>query len=145
MAKTTRARYTLEFKQEAVRMVESGQSIAAAARALGVVEQTLFNWVKAHRQGKLRSADRIRHHQFNESAWQLLGYACSETLLGSLKVERLHGQRFKTRRHAKDETIAWKLWSNRARLHSTLATSARCSSSKTGLQLSPSKPIHELG
>ncbi len=32
--------------------------------------------------------------------------ACSETLFGSLKVERLHGQRFETRRQAKDETIA---------------------------------------
>ena len=47
MTKTTRARYTLEFKQEAVRLVEGGQSIAAAARSLGVVEQTLHNWVKA--------------------------------------------------------------------------------------------------
>ena len=42
MTKTTRARYTLEFKQEAVRLVEGGQSIAATARMLGVVEQTLF-------------------------------------------------------------------------------------------------------
>ena len=32
--------------------------------------------------------------------------ACSETLFGSLKVERLHGQRFVTRRQAKDEVIA---------------------------------------
>ena len=52
MTKTTRARYTLEFKQEAVRLVESGQSIAAAARMLGVVEQTLFNWVKAQASGQ---------------------------------------------------------------------------------------------
>ena len=29
--------------------------------------------------------------------------ACSETLFGSLKVERLHGQNFETRRQAKDE------------------------------------------
>ena len=57
MTKTTRARYTLEFKQEAVRLVEGGQSIAAAARTLGLVDQTLFNWVKAHRQGKLKGAD----------------------------------------------------------------------------------------
>jgi transposase len=56
MTKATRGRYTLEFKQEAVRLVESGQSIAAAARNLGVVEQTLFNWVKAHRAGTLKSA-----------------------------------------------------------------------------------------
>lgn len=53
----TRARYTLEFKQEAVRLVENGLSIAAAARTLGVVDQTLFNWVKAHRTGKLTGAD----------------------------------------------------------------------------------------
>ena len=38
-----------------------------------------------------------------------------------MKVERLHGQRFVTRRQAKDETIAWLLWYNKARLHSTLA------------------------
>ena len=54
---TTRARYTLEFKQEAVRLVEGGQSIAAAASTLCVVDQTLFNWVKAHRAGKLTGAD----------------------------------------------------------------------------------------
>ena len=36
-------------------------------------------------------------------------------------MERLYGQKFKTRRKAKDETIAWLLWYNRARLHSTLA------------------------
>jgi hypothetical protein len=46
--------------------------------------------------------------------------ACSETLFGSLKVERLHGQRFETIRQAKDETIAWLLWYNRTRMHSTL-------------------------
>lgn len=57
MRDAKRARYTLEFKQEAVRLVESGQSIAAAARSLGMVDQTLFNWVKASREGKLKGAD----------------------------------------------------------------------------------------
>jgi transposase InsO family protein len=47
--------------------------------------------------------------------------ACSETLFGSLKVERLCGQKFETRRQAKDEVIDRLLWYNRARLHSTLA------------------------
>ena len=47
--------------------------------------------------------------------------ACSETVFGSLKVERLHGQRFVTRRQAKGEVIAWLLWCNQTRLHSTLA------------------------
>ena len=46
--------------------------------------------------------------------------ACSKTLLGQLKVERLHGQRFAPRRHARDEVIAWLPWYNKARLHSTL-------------------------
>jgi len=57
MTKTVRARYTLEFKQEAVRLVEGGQSIAAPARPLGVVEQTLFNSVGAQREGHLKGAD----------------------------------------------------------------------------------------
>jgi transposase-like protein len=34
-----------------VRLVDKGQSIAAVARTLGVVDQTLSNWVKAHKQG----------------------------------------------------------------------------------------------
>jgi putative transposase len=46
--------------------------------------------------------------------------ACSETLVSSLKVERPHGQRFQTIRQAKDEVIAWLLWYNRTRMHSTL-------------------------
>jgi len=56
MTKARRSRYTLEFKQEGARLVESGQSLAAAARSLGVVEQTLSNWVKAHRAGRLKGA-----------------------------------------------------------------------------------------
>lgn len=56
-------------------------------------------------------------HHLKGNCWD----ACSETLFGSLKVERLHGQRVKTKREAKDEIVAWLLWYNRARLHSTLA------------------------
>ena len=47
--------------------------------------------------------------------------ACSATLFGSSKVERLNGKKFETRRQAKDEIIDWLLWYNRIRLHSTLA------------------------
>jgi transposase len=49
-----RGKYTLEFKQEAVRLVESGQTLASAARSLGVVEQALGNWIELHRAGKLK-------------------------------------------------------------------------------------------
>jgi transposase len=57
MTMATQARYTLAFRREAVRLVESGQNIAAASRTLGLVEQTLFNWVKARREGTLEGAD----------------------------------------------------------------------------------------
>jgi transposase InsO family protein len=46
--------------------------------------------------------------------------ACSETLFGSLKVERLHGQHFETRCQAKQEALDWLHWYNQSRLHSTL-------------------------
>jgi len=41
-------------------------------------------------------------------------------VFGSLKVERLHGLKFKTRRAAKDEVMNWLLWYDQDRLHSTL-------------------------
>ena len=46
--------------------------------------------------------------------------AVTETLFGSLKVERLHGMRFNTRRLAKDEGIDWITFYNHRRLHSAL-------------------------
>ena len=46
LKKAIRARYTLEFKQEAVRMAEAEGSIAKAARSLGLPGQTLSNCVK---------------------------------------------------------------------------------------------------
>ena len=52
-SKARRSRYTLEYKQEAVRLVKSVQSMAAVAATLGMSEQTLYNWVKADREGKL--------------------------------------------------------------------------------------------
>ena len=54
MEKAIRRRYTLEYKQEAVRLVLSGQKVSAAAKSLGIVEQTLANWVKADKAGQLR-------------------------------------------------------------------------------------------
>ncbi len=36
-------------------------------------------------------------------------------------MERLHGQRFVTRRQARDEVVASMLWYNQTRPHSTLA------------------------
>lgn len=46
--------------------------------------------------------------------------AVTETLFGSLKVERLHGMRFETRRAAMDEVVDWLVFYNRKRLHSII-------------------------
>jgi transposase len=51
--KRSRTDYTLEFKQEAARLVRAGQKQAAVAASLGVSGQTLGNWVKAQAAGKL--------------------------------------------------------------------------------------------
>lgn len=47
--------------------------------------------------------------------------APTESLWGSLKVGRLHGKRFATRRTAMDEVMDWIGFYNHRRLHSTLA------------------------
>ena len=74
MEKLTRRRYTLEYKQEAVGLVSSGQKVSSAAKALGIVEQTLANWVKAEKSGRLRgvkseqvSADRMEIKRMRQS------------------------------------------------------------------------------
>lgn len=56
LSKATRARYTQEFKLEAVRLVKGGQSAATTAKILGISEQTLHNWIKAADHGRLEGA-----------------------------------------------------------------------------------------
>ena len=54
MSRSKRAKYTLEFKIEAVRLVRGGQSVAAVSAILGVASQTLHNWVQAESRGELK-------------------------------------------------------------------------------------------
>jgi transposase-like protein len=51
-----RARYTLEFKLEAVRLVKAGQEASVTARVLGVPKATLGNWVRLADKGELQGA-----------------------------------------------------------------------------------------
>lgn len=51
-----RARYTLEYKLEAVRLVKGGQAAAVTAKILGIPKQTLENWVRLHGKGQLKGA-----------------------------------------------------------------------------------------
>jgi transposase len=51
-----RARYTMEFKVEAIRLAKGAQGLAGTARVLDVPVQTLHGWVTQHDQGKLQGA-----------------------------------------------------------------------------------------
>ena len=54
--KIPKQEYTTEFKELAVKRVKGGQSVGAVAKDLGLIEQTLRNWVKAADAGKLSGA-----------------------------------------------------------------------------------------
>lgn len=56
MKKIPKQEYTTEFKEQAVKHVKSGKSIGAVAKELGLIDQTLRNWVKAAEAGKLTGA-----------------------------------------------------------------------------------------
>ena len=56
MKKIPNQEYTPEFKELAVKRVKDGLSIGAVAKELGMVEQTLRNWVKVAAAGKLTGA-----------------------------------------------------------------------------------------
>ena len=47
------AKYTPEFKMEAVRQVSSGQAIAVVAKVLGIPSDSLGNWVRLATQAQL--------------------------------------------------------------------------------------------
>jgi len=54
--KIPKQEYTVEFKELAVKRVKAGQSAGAVAKDLGLIEQTLRNWVKAAAAGKLNGS-----------------------------------------------------------------------------------------
>ena len=54
--KIPKQEYTTEFKELTVKRVKDGQSVGAVAKELGLIEQTLRNWVKAAEAGKLDGA-----------------------------------------------------------------------------------------
>jgi transposase-like protein len=55
----TRAKYPLEFKMEAVRLVKGGQSVSATSEVLGISKTSLFNWVKRSDLGELNGTGAI--------------------------------------------------------------------------------------
>jgi transposase len=55
MKRIPKQEYTVEFKEQAVKHAQA-VSIVVAAKELGLVEQTLRNWVKIAVAGKLNGA-----------------------------------------------------------------------------------------
>ena len=56
MKRIPKQEYTAEFKALAVKRAKDGLTVGAAARELGLIDQTLRNWVKAADAGKLNGA-----------------------------------------------------------------------------------------
>ncbi len=54
-----RARDTLEFKLEAVRLVKGGQDVGVTAKVLGIAEKTLGNWVRLSKTVELKGVNPI--------------------------------------------------------------------------------------
>ncbi|EHN66146.1 transposase [Comamonas testosteroni] len=55
-SKQVRAQYTQDFKLEAVRQVQQGQSAAAVGKILGIPKASLANWVRQAALGQLEAA-----------------------------------------------------------------------------------------
>ena len=96
-----RARYKLEFKREAVRLVKGGQDVDVTAKVLGMPKQALGNWVRLSEKGQPRgagdkpvSADAhagqlghrrahgLRHEVLDEPQGQLLGQGAHREPVG---------------------------------------------------------------
>ena len=79
--------------------LEGGQSIAAAARTLGVIDQTLFNWVKSQRAGKLTGADSkpvsAEQMEISRLRAELARVKMERDILGKALVQAPSGQRWR--------------------------------------------------
>jgi transposase InsO family protein len=113
-----------------------GWSMASHMQTSLVADALRMAWFRRHPEpGLIFHSDRGSQYCSHEFQAVLTGYgmrssmsrkgncwdnAPTESLWGSLKVGRLHGMRFETRRQAMDEVIDWLTFYNYRRLHSTL-------------------------
>jgi len=58
MRRIPKQEYTAAYKEQAVATIKGGKTVAEAARALGLVERTLRNWVKLAAKGKLHEGSK---------------------------------------------------------------------------------------
>ena len=60
MQKLPKPEYTTEFKEQAVKRVKDGKLVSVVAKEMGLVEQTLRNWVKAFDAGTFNGAGTVK-------------------------------------------------------------------------------------
>ena len=113
-----------------------GWSMTSHMETSLVADALRMAWFRRHPEpGLIFHSDRGSQYCSHEFQAALSGYgmkssmsrkgncwdnAPTESLWGSLKVGRLHGMQFETRRQAMDEVIDWLTFYNHRRLHSTL-------------------------
>jgi putative transposase len=122
--KIPKQEYTAEFKELTVKWVKEGLTPGAAAKELGLNEQTLRNWIKAAEAGKLNGPGTkpVTPEQRNsqDCGWRTSG-SSGERCFNSLKNERVHGRRYATRAEATADIFEYiEVFYNRKRRHSTL-------------------------
>ena len=65
-----RRKSTPEYKDEAVKLVSDiGRPVAIVARELGIVEQTLGNWVRAYRVSHEAGDEALTEEKLAELVW----------------------------------------------------------------------------
>jgi len=67
MKRILKREYTAEFREQAVAMVNNGRSVPQVAEQLGLIAQTLRNWVKAAERGRLNE----KVHKVTEEQMEL--------------------------------------------------------------------------
>jgi transposase len=68
MKRILKREYTAEFREQAVAMVNNGRSVPEVAQELGLITQTLRNWVKAAERGRLNEkAKKVTEEQMELS------------------------------------------------------------------------------
>src|SRR3954470_2308091 len=67
MKRILKREYTAEFREQAVAMVNNGRSVPEVAEQLGLIAQTLRNWVKAAERGRLNE----KAHKVSEEQMEL--------------------------------------------------------------------------
>lgn len=70
-----RRKYDSAFKAEVLRMVDSGQSVAYTAEALGISEALIYGWKNKNKMGKEKSVQQsglsVENQQLKERVRQL--------------------------------------------------------------------------